>query len=139
MTAIPGFATRPVYDSTDSLLRLAMRADATITGLLGLIVAVAADPVSTLTGLTSAQEYLLGAAFVVYGLVVFVLAAAPDLRRAGLGVVVANTVCTLAAVMVVAAHALPLTGLGVTATLASGVYTAIFGYLQYLGVRRLPA
>jgi hypothetical protein len=27
---------------------------------------------------------------------------------------------------------------GVTATLAAGVYTALFAYLQYLGVRRLP-
>jgi hypothetical protein len=45
----------------------------------------------------------------------------------------------VAAVAVVAVGALPLTGVGVIATLASGVYTALFAYLQYLGVRRLPA
>ena len=139
MSAVSGLATRPLSDSSDSLLRLAMRADATFTGLIGLIVAAAADPISSLTGLTSVQEYGLGAGFVLYGLAVFVLAALPNLRRAGMGVAVANVVYTLAAIGVVAADWLPLTALGVAATLASGVYTALFGYLQYLGVRRLRA
>ena len=40
MTAI----TRPLSESTDSLLRFAMRLDAVPTGLLGLAIAVAADP-----------------------------------------------------------------------------------------------
>jgi hypothetical protein len=114
-----------------------MRADATLTGLLGLAVAFVADPLSSLTGLTSAQEYAMGAFFVLYGLVVFSLAAAPDLRRAGIGVVVANIACTLAAI--VAAEVVPMTAIGVAATLASGVYTAGFAALQYLGVRRLAA
>ncbi|HZC52800.1 MAG TPA: hypothetical protein VE441_09920, partial [Mycobacterium sp.] len=100
MTAVSGIPTRPLYDSTDSLLRFAMRADATLTGLLGLAVAFVADPLSSLTGLTSAQEYAMGAFFVLYGLVVFSLAAAPDLRRAGIGVVVANVVYTVAAIVV---------------------------------------
>ena len=139
MSAVSGLATRPLSDSSDSLLRLAMRADATFTGLIGLIVAAAADPISSLTGLTSVQEYGLGAGFVLYGLAVFVLAALPNLRRAGMGVAVANVVYTLAAIAVAAADWLPLTALGVAATLASGVYTAFFGYLQYLGVRRLRA
>jgi hypothetical protein len=139
MTATTGLATRPFADSTDSLLRFAMRADATLTGLAGLAVAVFADPISSLTGLSSAQEYAMGAFAVLYGLAVFSLAAVPNLRRAGIGVVIANVVCTVAAIAVVAADALPLTAAGVVATLASGVYTALFGYLQYLGVRRLSA
>jgi hypothetical protein len=139
MTATSGLATRPLYDSTDSLLRFAMRVDATLTGLAGLAVAAAADPISSLTGLTSAEEYGVGAAFVLYGLAVFSLAALPNLRRVGIGVVVANIVCTLAAVVAVAADSLPLTAVGVAGTLASGVYTAFFALLQYLGVRRLRA
>jgi hypothetical protein len=139
MTAVSGLATRPLYDSTDSLLRFAMRADATITGLAGLIVAAAADEISSLTGLSSAEEYGMGAFFVLYGLAVFSLAALPNLRRAGIGVVIANVVFTVAAVAVVAADSLPLTTVGIAATLASGAYTALFGYLQYLGVRRLRA
>src|SRR6202012_4383728 len=137
MTAITGLPTRPLYDSTDSLLRFAMRADATLTGLCGLAVAFVADPLSSLTGLTSAQEYAMGAFFVLYGLAVFSLAALPNLRRAGIGVVVANIVYTLAALG--AAETVSMTEIGVAATLASGVYTAGFAALQYLGVRRLAA
>src|SRR3984893_3477641 len=122
MTAISGPTTRPLYDSTDSLLRFAMRVDATLTGLMGLAVAFVADPLSSLTGLTSLQEYSVGAFFVLYGLVVFSLAALPDLRRAGIGVIAANIIYTVAAVA--AAELVPMTATGVAATLASGVYTA---------------
>jgi len=55
MTDLSGITTRPLYDSTDSLLRFAMRADATLTGLCGLAIAFVADPLSSLTGLTSLQ------------------------------------------------------------------------------------
>lgn len=131
----PGLATRPLYDATDSLLRFAMRADATFTGLCGLAIAFLADPLSSLTGLTSLQEYTLGALFVLSGLAVFVVAAAPNLRRVGIGVIAANSVFTLAAIA--AAGALPLSATGIAATLAVGLYTAAFAGLQYLGVRRL--
>jgi len=139
MTTVTPLSTRPFADSTDSLLRFALRLDATLTGLIGLFIAAAADPISSLTGLSSITEYGLGAFFVFYGLLVFGLAAAPDLRRAGIGVIIANIVFTVAAVVVAAADALPLTETGIAATLASGCYTALIGYLQYLGVRRLPA
>lgn len=139
MTAVYGLSTRPFADSTDSLLRFAMRVDATLTGLVGLLIAAAADPLSSLTGLSSLAEYGIGAFFVLYGLVVFALAAAMDLRRAGIGVVIANAFFTVAAVVVAAADALPLTQTGIAATLATGAFTALIGYLQYLGVRRLPA
>jgi hypothetical protein len=139
MTAVTGLAPRPFADSTDSLLRFAMRLDATATGLAGLLIAVAADPLSSLTGLSSIAEYGVGAFFVFYGLGVFILAALPDLRRGGITVVIANIVFTVAAVGVAAADVLPLTATGISVTLASGVYTALIGYLQYLGVRRLRA
>lgn len=134
MTAI---ATRPLYDSTDSLLRFAMRADATLTGVLGLIGAADAGSLAALTGLTPTQEYAMGAFFVLSGLAVFSLAALPNLRLAGIGVIVANVLCTVAAVAVVRTAVLPLTGIGVAAMLATGVYTMFFALLQYCGVRRL--
>ncbi|MGH3562940.1 MAG: hypothetical protein ACRDTN_14395 [Mycobacterium sp.] len=137
MTALTNRATRPLSDSTDSLLRFAMRADATLTGFTGLAIAAAADQLSALTGLTPVVEYGLGAVFVFYGLAVFSLAALPNLRRAGIGVVIANIVSTVAAVALVVDDVLPLTATGVVATLATGVYTAFFAFLQYLGVRRL--
>ena len=70
MTAVYGLSTRPFADSTDSLLRFAMRVDATLTGLVGLLIAAGADPISSWTGLSSLAEYGIGAFFVAYGLVV---------------------------------------------------------------------
>ena len=139
MTAISGLPTRPFADSTDSLLRFAMRLDATLTGLIGLFIALMADSLSALTGLSSVTEFSGGALLVLGGLAVYGLAAAPDLRRVGVGLIVGNVVLTVAAFVVVALGALPLTGAGVVATLATGGYFALMGYLQYLGVRRLPA
>lgn len=135
ITGVSSIPPRPLYDSTDSLLRFAVRADATLTGLCGLAIAFLADPISSLTGLTSFQEYGVGVVFVIAGLLVFSLGALPELRRLGISVVVVNVAFTLAAI--VAAEALPLTATGVAITLASGAYTAAFAGLQYLGLRRL--
>jgi FtsH-binding integral membrane protein len=139
MTAVTPLPTRPFDDSTDSLLRFAMRLDATLSGLVGLFIAFIADSLSALTGLSSVAEFSGGALLVLGGLAVYGLAAAPDLRRVGVGLIVANVVLTVAVLVVVAVGALPLTAAGVAATLATGGYFALMGYLQYLGVRRLPA
>ncbi|GBG39399.1 hypothetical protein [Mycobacterium montefiorense] len=128
MSVVTGIPNRHMYDSTESLLRFAMRADGTLTGLFGLAIAVIAD-------LNSDLEYALGALFVVYGLVVYSLTGLADLRGVGVGVIVANIVLTLGAL--VAVEAVPMSAAGVAATLATGVYAAGFAWLQYLGVRRL--
>lgn len=129
--------SQPFSDSTDSLLRFAMRLDATLTGLLGLGIAALADPLSSLTGLTAAQGYIAGAAFVLCGLVVYALAATPDLRRVGAAMAVSNGLGTVGLVAVAAAGVLPLTTFGVISALTAALYTATFAVLQYLGVRRL--
>ena len=139
MTAVTPLPTRPFDDSTDSLLRFAMRLDATLSGLVGLFIALMADSLSALTGLSSVAEFSGGALLVLGGLAVYGLAAAPNLRRVGVGLIVGNVVLTVAALVVVTVGALPLTAAGVAATLATGGYFALMGYLQYLGVRRLPA
>jgi FtsH-binding integral membrane protein len=139
MTAVTPLSSRPFEDSTDSLLRFAMRLDATLSGLVGLFIALMADPLSALTGLSSVAEFSGGALLVLGGLAVYGLAAAPDLRRVGVGLIAGNVVLAVAALVVVAVGALPLTEAGVAATLATGGYFALMGYLQYLGVRRLPA
>jgi hypothetical protein len=136
MTAIT--RSRSLSDSEDSLLRFALRLDATLTGLGGLVIAAAAGPLASLTGLTPTHAYVLGAGFVLYGAVVYGLAARPALRSIGFGVIAANVVCTVAAVGVVEAHVFPLTQAGVVGMLACGLYTAMFAVVQYLGVRRLP-
>jgi hypothetical protein len=134
MTAI---VTRPLSDSTDSLLRFALRLDATLTGLLGLGVAATADPMARLTRLTALQEYVIGAMFVLYGLGVYALAARPDLRRVGIALVVFNTGGTVGFIAIATGEVLPLTAAGVAVTLACAAYTAVFAALQYFGVRRL--
>ena len=134
MTAI---ATRPLSDSTDSLLRFAMRADATLCAGLGLLVAFAADPLSRLSGLSAVSEWIAGAVLVVYGVALYVTAAAPFVRKIGIGVVVANVVFAVFAVAVLVAGVLPLTGAGVAMMIATTAATPGFAYLQYLGVRRL--
>ena len=127
----------PLSDSSDSLLRFAMRADATLCAALGLLLAMAADPLSRLSGLSATSEWLAGAALVVYGVAIYVMAAAPFVRRIGIGIVVANVVFAVAVVAVVAAGVLPLTGMGVAMMLATVAATLGLAYLQYLGVRRL--
>ena len=134
MTAI---AHRPLHDSTDSLLRFAMRTDATLCAGIGLLVAFAADPLGQLTGLSAIAEWIGGAALVGYGAFVYVLAAVPQLRRVGRVLVVVNAASTVAAVAVVAAGVLPLTEFGAVATLAFAALTAALAWVQYLGVRRL--
>jgi len=135
MTATVSY--QPLSDSSDSLLRFAMRADATVCAGLGLLLAMAADPLSRLSGLSATAEWLAGAALVVYGVALYVMAAVPFVRRIGIGIVVANVVFAMAVVAVVAAGVLPLTGMGVAMMLAIVAATLGLAYLQYLGVRRL--
>jgi hypothetical protein len=129
--------TKPLADSSDSLLRFAMRADATLCAGLGLLVAMAADPLSRLSGLTAVSEWIAGAVLVGYGVALYVMAAASFVRRIGIGIVVANVVFAVVAVSVLVAGVLPLTGAGVAMMLATVAATLGLAYLQYLGVRRL--
>ncbi len=87
MTAI---TTRPVRESTDSLLRFALRADATLCGALGLFVAMAADPLSRLSGLSATSEWIAGAALVGYGVALYLAARVPNVGRVGVTVLAGN-------------------------------------------------
>jgi hypothetical protein len=133
MTAI---STR-LNESTDSLLRFAMRADAILTGLAGIAAIPLAGWMAELSGTTLAFEYSMSAFFVAYGIVVFGLAALPSVRVPGIAVIIANLAYTVAAVAFVLADWMPLTTAGVVLTLATGVYTAVFAELQYTGLRRM--
>jgi hypothetical protein len=144
MTAI---TTRPVREthrnvavgaaSGDSLLRFALRADATLCGALGLLIAMAADPLSRVFGLSATSEWIAGAGLVGYGAAVYVAAAVPDVRRVGIGVLAGNIAFAVLVAVVLIAGWLPLTAVGVVSTIAFTVVTVAFAYAQYLGVRRL--
>ena len=135
MTAI---STR-LNESTDSLLRFAMRADAVLTGLAGVAALPLAGWLSELSGTTRAFEYSMSAFFIVYGIAVLGLAALPSVRVAGIAVIIANLLYTVAAVVLVLSDWMPLTTTGVVLTLATGVYTLVFAELQYQGWRRIKA
>jgi hypothetical protein len=135
MTAI---STR-LNESTDSLLRFAMRADAVLTGLAGVAALPLAGWLSELSGTTRAFEYSMSAFFIVYGIAVLGLAALPSVRVPGIAVIIANLLYTVAAVVLVLSDWMPLTTAGVVLTLATGVYTLVFAELQYQGWRRVKA
>jgi hypothetical protein len=134
MTAI---TTRPVRESTDALLRFALRADATLCAALGLLIAMAADPLSRLSGLSATSEWIAGAALVAYGALLFVLTGLRDVHRVGVGVLAGNIAFAVLVTAVLVAGWLPLTEFGVVATVAFTAVTLAFAYAQYLGVRRL--
>jgi hypothetical protein len=134
MTAI---TTPKLNQSSDSLLRFALRADAVLTGLAGLAAIPFAGWLSEMSGTTPAFEYAIAAFFVAYGVGVLGLASMPSLRVPGIAVIAANLLYTVAAVVFVVADWMPLTSFGVVVTLATGVYTAAFAELQYQGLRRL--
>jgi hypothetical protein len=135
MTAI---STR-LNESTDSLLRFAMRADAVLTGLAGVAALPLGGWLSELSGTTRAFEYSMSAFFIVYGIAVLGLAALPSVRVPGIAVIIANLLYTVAAVVLVLSDWMPLTTTGVVLTLATGVYTLVFAELQYQGWRRIKA
>jgi hypothetical protein len=123
----------------DGLLRLAMRADAAISALVGLAGIPVAGWLADLSGTTTSFEYAMAAFLIAYGVVVFGLAALPSVRRAGMGVIIANVAYTAAAVVLVLADVFPLTSTGVVLNLAAGAYTLVFAELQYQGWRRAKA
>jgi hypothetical protein len=136
MTAI---TTSHLKESNDSLLRLAIRADAILSGLAGIVGIHLAGWLAETSGTPKAFEYSMSAFFVAYGLVVLALAARPSVRRTGMVLAAGNLLFTVASVVLVLADVFPLTTTGVVLTLATGVYTLVFAELQYQGVRRMKA
>jgi hypothetical protein len=123
----------------DGLLRLAMRADAAISGVAGLTGVPLAGYLATVSGTTKAFEYGMAAFLISYGVLVLWLATLPSVRRAGMAVVLGNLLYTVAAVVMVLTDVFPLTATGVVVTLGSGIYTLFFAELQYQGWRRARA
>jgi hypothetical protein len=98
---------------------------------------MAADPLSRLSGLSPTAEWIGGAALAGYGVLLYTAAGLHNVRRVGIGVLAGNIVFAILVSAVLAAGWLPLTELGVAATIAFTIATLAFAYAQYLGVRRL--
>lgn len=135
MSAITVDRTR----TRDGLLRFAMRADAAISGVVGIAGLPLAGWLARISGTTIEFEYGMAAFLIGYGVLVFGLAALPSVLRAGIAVVLGNLLYMVAAVALVLTDVFPLTVTGVIVTLASGIYTLFFAELQYQGWRRARA
>ena len=136
MTAI---TTPRLKGSSDSLLRFALRADATASGLMGIAGIPLAGWLAEVSGTPIAFEYAVSAFFIAFAVGVFALAARPSVKQTGIVVAAGNVLYAVAAVVFVLADVFPLTTVGVVLTLATGVYTLVMAELQYQGVRRIKA
>lgn len=135
--AAPMFDVAAGAAPVESLLRFALRADATLCAAVGLLVAMAADSLARLSGLSATTGWMVGAGLAGYGAVLYALAAVPDIRKVGIAVVAGNVLFSATTVTVIAAGWLPLTGVGVDLVLSFVAATAGLAWLQYRGVRRL--
>ena len=133
MTAITASALK---QSSDSLLRLAIRLDGVVVAALGIAMIAAAGPLSSLTGLPTAVEYVAGVLSVAYGPLAFWLASRRRVRMTGVVIAGINIATTIGLVALVVAGVAPLSSAAGELAVAVGVYTAVIGGLQYLGVRR---
>jgi hypothetical protein len=131
--------TPRLKSSNDSFLRFALRLDATCSGLMGLAGIPLAGWIAEISGTPVAFEYTVSAFFIAFAVGVFVLAARPSVRQAGIVIAVGNVLYAVAALAMVLAGVFPLTTTGVVLTLATGVYTLVMAELQYQGVRRIKA
>jgi hypothetical protein len=123
----------------DSFLRFAIRLDAVLSGLMGIVGVPFAARMAELSGTTTAFEYSLGGFFIAYGVGVYALSLKPHVRRLGTILVIGNLVYTALAVLLVLSGVMPLTTTGIVLTLGSGVYTLVMAELQYQGLRRMRA
>ncbi len=136
MTAI---TTPRLKGSSDSLLRFALRADATASGLMGIAGIPLAGWLAEISGTPVAFEYAVSAFFIAFAVGVFALAARPSVKQTGIVIAAGNVLYAVASVVFVLADVFPLTTVGVVLTLATGVYTLVMAELQYQGVRRIKA
>ena len=131
--------TVPATTTRDSFLRFALRLDAVISGLMGVVGVALAPWIAEQSGTTPAFEYTLSALFIAYGVAVVALSRRPSVRQTGVACSIGNLVYTAASVIMVLAGVFPLTTTGIVATLGSGVFTLVMADLQYLGLRRIRA
>ena len=104
---------------------------------VGLLVAMAADRLARIAGLSATAGWVVGAGLVGYGALLYVLAAAPRIRTVGIAVLAGNVAFAVVTVIAIGVGWLALTGTGDELVLGFVSATAVLAWLQYRGVRRL--
>jgi hypothetical protein len=131
MTALTVTADRTKF------LRLALAADAVVTGVNGLVYLAFAAPVSDLLGPGAPLLREIGVFLLLYGAAVGVLAGRHTLTRTATRAVIAlNIVWTLASVAAVVTGAMDLTTIGAVWAVAQALVVALFAELQITGLRK---
>ncbi|NUP66219.1 MAG: hypothetical protein HOV96_33390 [Nonomuraea sp.] len=131
MTALAVTADRTKF------LRLALAADAVVTGVNGLVYLALAAPASDLLGPGAGLLREIGLFLLVYGAAVGLLAARPAISPAAVKAVIAlNVVWTLASVAAVVTGAAGLTTLGAIWAIAQALVVGLFAELQITGLRK---
>ncbi|MFI6735742.1 hypothetical protein ACIBI9_22710 [Nonomuraea sp. NPDC050451] len=118
-------------------LRLALAADAVVTGGNGLVYLAFAGPVSDLLGPGAGLLRGIGAFLLVYGAAVGLLATRRAISPAATRAVIAlNIIWTLGSVAAVATGAADLTTIGAIWTIAQALVVGVFAELQIVGLRK---
>lgn len=119
-------------------LRLALAADAVVTGVNGLVYLAAAGPVGDLLGPEAGALRAIGAFLVVYGIAVGLLASRGTISPAGTRAVIAlNIAWALASVATVVTGLMEFTTIGAVWAIAQALVVAGFAELQIMGLRKL--
>ncbi|UBU09872.1 hypothetical protein [Nonomuraea gerenzanensis] len=118
-------------------LRLALAADAVVTGGNGLIYLAFAGPVGTLLGPDAGLLRGIGVFLLVYGIAVGLLATRREISPAGTKAVIAlNIIWTLASIAAVVTGAAGFTTIGAIWAIAQALVVALFAELQITGLRK---
>ncbi|NUW37306.1 hypothetical protein HTZ77_38795 [Nonomuraea sp. SMC257] len=118
-------------------LRLALAADAAVTGVNGLAYLAAAGPLADLLGPGAGLLRGIGAFLLVYAVAVGVLATRTAVNAAATKAVIAvNLAWTLASLVAAVAESGEFTVLGLVWTVAQALVVAVFAELQIMGLRR---
>jgi hypothetical protein len=122
----------------DRLLRLALRLDGGVSGVAGLVVAVAAAALDGVLGIPAGWLVALGLCLVAWAAALGWLSTRPRIPAGPVWTVIAINVLWIAASVVAAmADWFPLTALGLTVVVGQALGVVVFADLEYVGLRRL--
>jgi hypothetical protein len=125
------------FAAPSPLLRKALTADAVVTGLAGLVMALAAVPLSTRYGLPVGLLRWAGLICVPFGAFDAWLATRMRLQRPAVFFVVAcNALWALDSILLLLSGWVEPTTLGTVFVLAQAVFTAVIAELELIGLRR---
>ncbi|MFI2263084.1 hypothetical protein [Streptomyces tubercidicus] len=129
----PGHPDRP----TPNLLRTALRTDSWSTAAFGVFLLAAGGPLSGPLGLPTTWSIPFGIAMLGGAASLALIAGYPRIpTHLTLTVITANTLSSLALLLLPFTGLLPLTGLGTTFLLIGALVVAAFAALEYGGYRR---